>query len=415
MTRIFKELTPVGEALGLFMPRLHPMTSEIIQVKKSTGRVLAEDLLSPMDIPPFHRAAFDGYAVRSLDTFGATATNPVVLRVVGQLRPGDEEDMGISAGEAVEIATGAYLPEGADAVVPLEYSRRSGEHVEIIRQIPPGANVDRRGSDVSKGQLILKRGTRIGPFEMLLMASLNLTEIGVFRKPVVSIISTGNELVELGSSLGKGQIVNSNRYALESLISELASPRFVGIARDDEEELASMLREGMKGGDLVVTIAGTSVGERDLVPRVVESLGGEIVVHGLSIMPGKPTLLAEVDGVPLVGLPGSPVAAMVAAIEVLLPSIARLAGLEGSLQWPRVRAVLDRRIASRPGIRHYVRVSLRREEDGEIVATPVRITGSGIISSLTKADGFVVVPEDVEGYESGSEVEVLIYRRWLKL
>ncbi len=413
MTHIFKKLTPVEEALATYLAYLHPTSPEETALSDARGRVLAEDVTSPMDIPPFHRAAFDGYAVRSSDTFGASASNPAVLKIVGKLRPGDEIELSIGEGEAVEIATGAYLPEGADAIVPLEFSKRSGDHVEIIKQVPPGANVDRKGSDVSRGDIVLRRGTVIGPFEMLLLASLNIARVRVFRKPVVSIISTGSELVELGSPLSKGKIVNSNRYALESLISDLAVPQYLGIARDDEKILGEMVERGMDG-DLIVTIAGTSVGERDLVPKIVRSLGGEIVVHGLSIMPGKPTLLALIDGTPLIGLPGSPVAAMVAAIEVLLPVLARLSGVDGAFQWPRVRARLDRRIASRPGVRHYVRVKLRRR-DGILLATPVRVSGSGIISSLTQADGFVVVPEDVEGYEAGSEVDVLVYRRWLKL
>ncbi len=413
MTRIFKRLTPVEQALSTYLEYLHPTSSEEVDLGEARGRVLAEDVISPIDVPPFHRAAFDGYAVRSSDTFGASASNPVVLKVVGRLRPGDESEIEVNEGEAVEIATGAYLPEGADAVVPLEFSRRSGDHVEVIKQVPPGANVDRKGSDVMRGQTVLTEGTVIGPFEMLLLASLNVTRVRVFRKPVVSIISTGSELVELGSELGRGKIVNSNRYALESLISDLAVPRYLGIARDDENELGEMVKRGLDG-DLIVTIAGTSVGERDLVPTIVRSLGGEILFHGLSIMPGKPTLLALIDETPLIGLPGSPVAAMVAAIEVLLPVLARLSGVNGVLQWPRVRARLDRRIASRPGVRHYVRVKLRRE-NGLLMATPVRVSGSGIISSLTQADGFVIVPEDVEGYEAGAEVDVMVYRRWLRL
>ena len=413
MTRIFKRLTPVEQALSTYLEYLHPTSSEEVDLGEARGRVLAEDVISPIDVPPFHRAAFDGYAVRSSDTFGASASNPVVLKVVGRLRPGDESEIEVNEGEAVEIATGAYLPEGADAVVPLEFSRRSGDHVEVIKQVPPGANVDRKGSDVMRGQTVLTEGTVIGSFEMLLLASLNVTRVRVFRKPVVSIISTGSELVELGSELGRGKIVNSNRYALESLISDLAVPRYLGIARDDEDELGEMVKRGLDG-DLIVTIAGTSVGERDLVPTIVRSLGGEILFHGLSIMPGKPTLLALIDETPLIGLPGSPVAAMVAAIEVLLPVLARLSGVNGVLQWPRVRARLDRRIASRPGVRHYVRVKLRRE-NGLLMATPVRVSGSGIISSLTQADGFVIVPEDVEGYEAGAEVDVMVYRRWLRL
>lgn len=413
MSRIFKRLTPVDEALEIYLPKIRTLPSEEVDITEARGRVLSEDIECSADIPPFHRAAFDGYAVRSSDTFGASPNNPIALRVIGDLKPGDNKILKVGEGEAVEIATGAYLPEGADAVVPLEHSKKAGDFVEIIKQVPPGANVDRKGSDVSRGQLVLERGRVIGPFEALLLTSLNITRVKVHKRPTVSIISSGNELVELGSTLEMGKIINSNRYALEFLISELATPRYMGIARDEESHLERMIREGMDS-DLIVTIAGTSVGERDLIPKVVRSLGGEILVHGLSIMPGKPTLLALLNGIPLIGLPGNPVSAMIASIEVLLPTLAKLAGIKGDHQWPRIRAKLARRIASRPGIRHYVRVKLRREGNS-LVAYPVRVGGSGIISSLTQADGFVIVPEDLEGYETGSEVEVLLYRRWMEV
>ncbi len=413
MGRIFKSLTDVESALERFSSYIPSMGSERLPLKDASGRILREDIYSPMDIPPFHRAAFDGYAVRSVDTFGASRNNPITLKVIGTIRPGDQEQYDLGEMEAVEIATGAYLPNGADAIVPLEYSKRVGEFVEILKQVSPGTNVDRKGSDVEKGKLVLESGTYLGPFELLILSSLNITHVRVAKLPKVSVISTGNELVELGSELRMGQIVNSNAYMISSLLKGLAEVKHRGIARDDESSLKSLISESLED-DLIVTIAGTSVGKKDLVPKVVEDIGGKVIVHGLSIMPGKPTLLAVIGKTPLIGLPGMPVSASVSAIEVLIPIIAKMLKIKGKIVWPRVRAKLLRRIASRPGVRHYVRVKLSKNDE-EILATPIRISGSGIISSLIKADGFVIVPEDVEGYEEGQEVQVLIYKRWLDL
>ncbi len=413
MSRIFKSLTSVENALEKFSSYIPSMTAEELPLKDALDRVLKEDVYSPMDIPPFHRAAFDGYAVRSEDTFGASRNSPITLKVIGVIRPGDQEQYSLGEMEAVEIATGAYLPSGADAIVPLEYTKRIGEFVEVIKQVSPGANIDRKGSDIEKGELVLKSGTYLGPFEMLLLSSLNITRVKVAKLPRVSVISTGNELVELGSELKMGQIVNSNVYMVSSLLHGLAEVRYRGIARDDESSLKSLISESLND-DLIVTLAGTSVGKKDLVPKVVEDMGGSIIIHGLSIMPGKPTLLATIGKTPLIGLPGMPVSASVSAMEILLPIIAKMLGVRGKIIWPRVKARLLRRIASRPGVRHYVRVKLSKQ-NGELTAAPVRIGGSGIISSLIKADGFVIVPEDVEGYEEGQEVQVLVYRRWLEL
>ncbi len=414
MSRIFKSLTRVEDALDRFFAHIPMTPTETVELEFALGRVLAEDIYSPLDVPRFDRAAFDGYAVRSEDTFGASPSSPVTLRVIGSLRPGDTTDIVVGKMESVKIATGAFLPNGTDAVVPLEYSKEIGrEFVEISRQVPPGANVDRTGSDVRRGDLVLRQGTYIGPFEMLLLATLNVTKVLVRRRPRVSIINTGNEIVELGSDLSGGKVVNSIRYMLISLLHDMVEINYRGIAHDDEDLLRKKILDCLDD-DLIVTTAGTSVGERDLVPRVVEDLGGNIIAHGLSIMPGKPTLMAIIDGTPLIGLPGYPVSAAVTSFEVLIPTIGKMLGIRGKPIYPKVKAILTRRIASRPGVRHYVRVKLDREKN-KLLATPVRVGGSGIISSLTEGDGFVVVPEDLEGYEDGEVVEVLVYKRWLEL
>ncbi|MEM2542520.1 MAG: molybdopterin molybdotransferase MoeA [Candidatus Korarchaeum sp.] len=411
MGRLFNKLTRVEDALSIISSYIEPLPSERVSTREALGRVLAEDLFSPMDMPPYDRVAFDGYAVRAEDTFGASHDNPVLLRVLGASFPGEEFEGELSSMEAVEVATGAPLPRGADAVVPLEHTRREGDYVEILKQVAPGANVDRVGSDLRAGDLVLKRGTHLGPFELLALASLNIAEVKVVRRPRVCLIAIGNELIELGSNLEKGKVVNSNALGVRSLVEELADVKYLGISRDDPESLMNHLSD-CGDCDVIVTIAGSSVGERDYLQEVIKSMNGSILVRGLSIMPGRPTLLAIINGKLLVGLPGYPVSAMVATIEVLLPIICKLLGIQGHPVRTVIRAKLSQRVPSSPGVRHYVRVKILRE-NGEYKAVPVRIGGAGIVSSLVRADGFLVIPEEVEGYEEGAYVDVVVYRRWL--
>ncbi|MEM1984297.1 MAG: molybdopterin molybdotransferase MoeA [Candidatus Korarchaeum sp.] len=411
MGRLFNKLTRVEDALSIISSYIEPLPSERVSTREALGRVLAEDLFSPMDMPPYDRVAFDGYAVKAEDTFGASHDNPVLLRVLGASFPGEEFEGELSSMEAVEVATGAPLPRGADAVVPLEHTRREGDYVEILKQVAPGANVDRVGSDLRAGDLVLKRGTHLGPFELLALASLNIAEVKVVRRPRVCLIAIGNELIELGSNLEKGKVVNSNALGVRSLVEELADVKYLGISRDDPESLMNHLSD-CGDCDVIVTIAGSSVGERDYLQEVIKSMNGSILVRGLSIMPGRPTLLAIINGKLLVGLPGYPVSAMVATIEVLLPIICKLLGIQGHPVRTVIRARLSQRVPSSPGVRHYVRVKILRE-NGEYKAVPVRIGGAGIVSSLVRADGFLVIPEEVEGYEEGAYVDVVVYRRWL--
>ena len=413
MGKLFDKLSRVDEALSKISDCISNLPSEIVSTERALGRVLAEDIVSPNDFPPYDRVAFDGYAVRSESTFGASPDNPIVLRVIGSSSPGEECELEIRGMEAVEVATGAPMPRGADSVVPLEYSRRIGEYVEILKQIAPGANVDRVGSDIRRGEVLLKKGTFLGPFEILAIASLNITQVPVVRKPRVCIIASGNELVELGSELKRGKIVNSNLFGIRAIIGELAETRYLGIARDEPDSIKSLI-ESCDDCDIIVTIAGSSVGSKDYLYAVIKSMNGEILVRGLSIMPGKPTILATLRERLLVGIPGYPVSAMVATSEILLPIIEKLLGIRGVEVKARVKAKLSQRIPSSPGMRHYVRVKLTKIGDSYI-ATPVRIGGAGIISSLIRSDGFLIVPEEVEGYEEGDEVDVIIYKRWLDL
>ena len=313
--------------------------------------------------------------------------------------------------EAVRIATGAKLPDGANAVLALEDSKELGGYVEVYRQVSVGTNVDPPGSDFKKGEVFLERGRVISAFEILAIASQNLTEVEVWKRPKVGVLATGDELIEPGEPLQSGKVVSSNRFMIEGLLKDVADVRYIGIVKDDEAQLKNAIERASNQFDALVTTAGTSVGKRDLIPKMLERLGGEVVVHGIAIMPGKPTLLGLLNEKPFVGLPGYPVSASVAVMEVLLPVVDKMAGISGRRIWSTVKAKLARRIPSRPGIRHYVRVRLSSSGEG-YTAVPIRVTGSGIVSSLVKSQGMVIVPEEREGYEKGETVDVRLLRGW---
>ena len=398
------------EALSTYLPKVEPIGVEEVPLQSALGRVLASNLTAVMDDPPFPRAAFDGYAVRARDTFGASRSSPIILKVIGEVKAGETPRVSVGEMEAVRIATGAQLPDGADAVLALEDSKELDGSVEVYKQVSVGTNVDPPGADFRKGEVFLEAGRVLGGFELLAIASQNITTVNVWKRPRVAVIATGDELVEPGTPLEQGKVVSSNRFMIEGLLKDVADVHYLGIVKDEEEAIMEAVRKAMKY-DAIVTTAGTSVGKRDLIPKVLEELGGEIIVHGIAIMPGKPTLLGLLDGKPFVGLPGYPVSASIVVMEVLLPVVDKMAGIRGRRVWNTVKARLVRRIPSRPGIRHYVRVKLEGGSE-PYEAEPIRITGSGIVSSLVKAQGIVVVPEDLEGYEKGELVEVRLLRGW---
>ena len=416
--RGFRRLTRIDEARESFFRSvgLEPTEPEEVHLSEALWRVLAEDVSAPADVPPRPRAALDGYAVRSSDTLGASLESPMVLRVVGEVRAGHPPDITISAGEAARIFTGAYLPEGADAVVPVEYAEELDESVEIYTQVPAWRNVARPGEDVKGGELILRAGTPLGPYEIGLLAELNIPKVSVRRRPKVALACTGDEIVEVGEEVPLGKVPNSLRFILGSMIIQAGGePAYLGIVEDDPDDLIRTV-ESARDADLILTTGGTSVGKADMVYRAVLEAGGEIVVHGVAAMPGRPALLAKLpDGRPWIGLPGYPVAAVVDFRLFAAPAIWRLLGLRRRPLAPRVRARLVAPIPSSPGVRHFARVRLTLSEDGGLLAEPVRVSGSGILSSLVRADGFVEVPEDVEGYPEDSEVWVELltpYERW---
>jgi len=411
--RGFKSTVRVDEAILRFSSAIHfeKPAVEPVPTKDALGRILGEDVISQADVPPFYKSAVDGYAVHAEDTFGTSRTSPSVLTLIGEIEAGDKPDLAVKRGEAVKMATGAAVPKGADAVVMLEYTKTIDPHrVEIWTPVTPSENVTRKGEDVHTGEIVLKKPLRIRPQDVGVLVMLGKTVVNVVKKPRISVFSTGNELVEKEEDVKAGETVDVNRPILLSMIREAGAIGLdKGIVKDRFEDIRRKMEEGLAEADAVVVTGGTSVGARDLVPEVVNSIGKPgILVHGVSMRPGMPTGLGVLNRKPVISLPGNPVAAMIAFEVFVKPLISRLMEFQEELP-PKIKGRLTRRIASVQGFRTFNRVLVRRFED-QVSVEPIRLTGSGILTSMTKANGILVIPEDVEGYEAGEEVEVSLLR-----
>jgi len=393
---------------------------EEISISSALGRVLALEIISPLDLPDFDRSTMDGYAVRSADTFGAAESRPALLAVVGDIPMGTMPERGIGKGEAMKIATGGALPAGADAVVMFEQTQPvDATSIEVVKPVAPLENVIQRGDDIKKGVIILSPGHRIRPQDMAALAGVGITRIQVFEKPKVAIISTGNEVVPADTEPGPGQIRDTNSYNLEGLIA-LAGGMAVkkGIIRDEYPVLRKTLEEAVGDCRVVLMTGGSSVGTADLTAKVINDSGQPgVLVHGVSIKPGKPLIVGLVDSphgqVPVFGLPGHPAAVNICFELFAKPVILRMTGeaplpaLEGVSAFRIVKARLARSIASSPGREDHVRVMLEKKDDG-LWARPV-FGASGLISTLVKAVGTVVVPVGKIGVEAGEEVDVRLF------
>ena len=407
----FKELIKVDEAICRIKQEITYRISEVevVDLISSLGRVSSENILAPIDVPPYDRAAMDGYAARAEDITGATQLNPAILKLIGSIEVGEFKDIKVNRGEAVEISTGAKIPEGANVVVPYEDARKVNGYVEVYRAIPVWKNISMKGEDIKAGELALEKDMVIRSWDIGVLASLNITKVKVYRKPRIAVLSTGNELIELGEDLKPGKIVNSTKWMIAALIDELGGEFIdLGTARDQEEEIAKRVLEGLKHADMVITTGGTSVGKKDYVIKAVKSIGAKILFHGVSMRPGKPTGFAVLNGKPIVMLSGFPVAALIGFELFAKKAISIISGLKETPR-PRIKAKMTRRVASELGVRDFLRVKLVRS-GSEFLAEPLKLTGSGILSTITKSTGMVVIPEEVEGVEEGEEVDVILLR-----
>ncbi len=387
--------------------RLRPREVEVL-LGEAAGRVLAEDVLSRIDVPPFDRAAFDGYAVRAADTFGAGEESLVELTRVGSVRAGEWPKFKISRGQCVEIDTGAPVPRGANAVVMLEYSTARAKVVRVFRAVAPGENIAERGSEVKRGTKVLNAGKMITPQVLGTIAAIGRKHVKVYSPPKVAVVSSGIELVGAGSPLKRGKIYDVNGPAICRAVELCGGEAsYLGIARDEPRSLATLLKRGLATCDVVVLSGGSSAGAGDVAPSVVDGLGNPgVLVHGLALRPGKPTFVALVRGKPVFGLPGYPVSALMVFDQLVAPYLRHLSGLPPA-ERARVRARLASKILSARGRRELVPVKLVRR-GREVHAEPL-LKGSGAITALSFADGYVDVPLEREIVGEGEAVEVILF------
>jgi molybdopterin molybdotransferase len=388
---IFKTRTPFDVALDMFLKAIVPIEdTEVSPIREARGRVLACQIMAQRDEPNYRRAAKDGYAVVAKDTLGASDVSPVALKI------GDD----VRGGVVSRVHIGSKMPDQADAVVMAEDVERLDDVAKIKAQVHPFENVGLKGEDVRRGELILSPGHRLRPADIGLLASLEVQDVTVYRQPDVAIIPTGEEVV--GDKPAEGEVVETNGLMNALLVEQWgARYRYRNIVPDVRELIeAALLRD--TDADLILTTGGTSVGIRDLVPKVVHKLG-KLFVHGIAISPGKPTALGFVEATPIACLPGFPVACLVASYAFAKPAIHRLAHVEREFERTRT-GTLTGKITGKPGSRTYARVALRNE-----LVKPIMVSGSGILSSMAKADGFVIIPENVEGYDEGQQVEVVLF------
>jgi len=406
----FFKLKTTAEVVTL-INAFDPLDEESLPVDKAFGRVLGRDFLAPEDLPAFFKSAMDGFAVRARDTFGASEGLPALLNLAGEVRMGAAPKVKVGEQEAVRIATGGMLPDGADGVVMVEYAELLDETtLEVSRPIAPLENVIQPGDDFRKGAAVIPKGVRLRMQEIGALAGFGCAEVSVHRRPVVGIISTGDEIVPCDALPAPGQVRDINRYTLEAFcLRHGAEPQHFGICPDRFEALEAKMTDALGLCDTVWVSGGSSVGMRDLTLSVLEALPGfELLVHGVSISPGKPTILGRCGGKPFVGLPGHVASALVVAEVFLRPLLGRLSGVAAEAEeGPKeVSARLARNIESVTGREDYVRVRLF-DDAGTLAAEPV-FGKSGLISTLIRADGLVKIGLHTEGLYQGETVRVML-------
>lgn len=412
MAQVFFKVLAPEEALRLLLA-VEPVSSEAIASVQARGRVLAEDLYSKVDLPHFHRAAMDGYAVKAKDTFGASQSLPAYLKLAGVVEMGKEATQTLTKGEAFRISTGGMMPPDADAVVMVEYTDETdGGLVEVHRGVSPWQNVIQIGDDIKKGEAVFSQGRRLRAHDIGALTGVGLSSITVYRRPRVALISTGDEIVDADTDPRPGQVRNINQHSLAGLIEEAGCElKDWGVIRDDRESLTQAIGAALEWGDAVLLSGGSSMGAKDIALDTILSFAdSEFIFHGISVAPGKPTIFAKACGKPILGLPGYPVSALVIFDLFGAPMLRRLGGesRDALQRFTRtVRAKLKTNIASQIGREDYVRVVM--EADGaSFVAIPLP-SKSGAIFTLVKADGMVRIGMNQDGLEQGEEVDVILF------
>jgi len=410
---MFRKLVSVDEAREIFAKNFtpKPVGGELVPLSGAYHRVLATDVVSPLDIPPFNRSTVDGYAVKAADTFGAEENHPITLKLVGKVNVGEAPKIKVEKGTAAEIVTGAPTPEGADAAVMVENTVQKGETVLFHDSVSLGENVMKAGADIRKGEVVLKKGIVLSPYEIGVLAAVGTAKVEVYKRPRVAIFSTGAEVVEPGRPLKEGRIFDINAHALSAAVAECGGqPLNMGIVQDETEQMTTAFKKALSTADVIVTSGGVSVGPTDIIPKVLDTLGKPgVIVYGIAIRPGKPTTIAVINDKPVFSLPGHPASALLIFHLFVSPVLIRMAGKKEESPLT-VNAVVSERLFSSRGRRTYVTVTLKKDKSGKIVASPVPTGLSGAITTLAKADGFTVIHESQQFVDKGQIAEVELFR-----
>jgi len=410
-----EELVTVEKALELLLkhtPFKRPPEINL-SIDNSCGMIISRDVISPEDLPAFDRSTVDGYAVNSSDTFGATESLPAYLVIRGEIMMGEKPEIKLKKGEVARISTGGMLPEGSDSVVMLEHTQQVDERtIETVKAVAPGDNIIQTGEDAKKDECILKKGHRLRPQDIGALAGLGITDVWVYKRPKVFIISTGDEIVPIDKPVKPGQIRDINSYNLSGLILDAGGiPVKKGIFNDNYDIIRNAVEDSLKSSEMVLISGGSSVGAKDVTAQIINDIGKPgVLFHGVSIKPGKPLIGGIVDGIPVFGLPGHPAAVIVCFEIFVKPVLENLAGLnenrfdKGKIT---VKAKIAKNISSSPGREEHIGVSLE-ERNGELWAVPI-LGKSGLITTLTKADGTTVIPLRKLGVQEGEIVEVRLF------
>jgi molybdopterin molybdotransferase len=394
----------VEEALKKILDAISPLGLEKVNILDALGRVIGEDIHAGRSIPPKDNSAMDGYALRAVDTRDASEETPAILEVVEEIPAGSIPEKRIGPGQAARIMTGAPVPEGADAVVRMEESRKEDGRVAILAGAEVGQEIRRAGEDVQPGEKVISRGEVIRPAEVGMLAALGRSFISVHQRPLVAVVATGDELTDIDESSSPWKIVGSNSYSLAALVLDCgAIPMQIGIAKDRREDLIAKFRDAMRA-DLIVSSGGVSVGDYDLVKEVMREEGNRMQFWQVAMNPGRPLAFGALGEVPVVGLPGNPGATMVCFEQFIRPAILKMMG-HVNLFRRIVRARLCEDITKKPGIRHFIRARISLDDDGCSVVTTGN-HGSGILKSMVRANGLIILPEEITKVRAGETVAV---------
>ncbi len=395
------QFTPTDDAKKIINKSLESCEVEEVPLEKAYQRVIAQEVVSTLNSPPFNRSAMDGYAMLAEDSFGHSETNPFNLKILDRIGAGQKSNLKILSGEAIKISTGAPIPDGANAVVMEEYTHEDGDNLEVLTSVTPGENVSPAGEDFNKGDLVLKKGNLLGPAELAIIASAGFERVKVFKKPRIAVIITGSELVMPKINLEGAEVINSNHYTIKSMVEScLALPEMFH-SIDDAKLVEELFKKLLCKYDALITTGGTAISKGDVVVDVAEKLG-EVLIHGVSLRPGKPFGFAKIHDKPVFMLSGFPVAAMVQFDVFAREALLKMQGL--TLKPLLVHKKATRKIPSTLGRTDYIRAKI----EGQMIR-PLKIKGSGIIRSMVESDSYIIIPENLEGIEEGAECEVLPY------